>query len=839
MSVKHYCLYVFFAAVLFAPLSFGDSNVLINPGFETGDTSGWSPRGCPIQAVPSPVHSGDYSARAYDRTADWNGIEQGLMDITVEGQTYQISGWVLLENAPDANVHCVIKQTVDGGTTYNWVGNVVCNDSEWTQLAGSFTPNEQGGTLTALSVYFESDVGISFFVDDASVLGPEIAPPEPNATGEVDATVRHQIIEGFGAAGAWYENWLTNHSRSEEIYDLLFGDLGLDIYRIRNTYDYDSAYMNNTAVIVNAALQRNPDLKIMISSWSPPTYLKSTGQLNSGTLAGGPDNYVYDDFAQWWYESIGAWSSYGIDADYISIQNEPDYNGNDRCLFDPTENATYAGYDQALETVWQKLNTEMGSSMPKMIGPETSGFNGASGYSLNDYLSAIIDHSHIYAYAHHLYNCNNGGPPGCGDAPDMYLGNMINLNSTWGSKPLMQTEYEHATNYWPDALNMALLLHNSLTVEEVAAYLYWDLFWNNGGLITVDNPWQSDGYTVNSDYYGFKHFSAFIFPGWQRVEASADNSSVRISAYISPDSQNLTCVLINTADDTDIETDLALDGFLVGQGEIYRTSPTENCEYVGSYDGTGPLILPAESVTTLSLLANTPPVADAGPDQTAFAFIYGWADVNMDGSGSYDDDGDSLDYYWSWNIGGTDYDATNVSPTTQIQLPVGVHTIKLVVDDGIAESQPDYCTVNVIAPVEARLLCKPIVLTPKAKHGRVSVKISMPLGIHKSHVDKTERPAMYIGSHKIESLRQSVRGSRRHKQPYTRIVTSFSKPLCAEQLDWGDNKIIVAGKFKSGQYYKATGHLWLVEKRRDLRGRVYRSLKQMYKRWFKWKSDDF
>ena len=153
------------------------------------------------------------------------------------------------------------------------------------------------------------------------------------ATGTVDVATRYQMIEGFGASGAWYESWLTSNTEREEIYDLLFDDLGIDIYRIRNTYDYDAVYMNNTAVIVAEALERNPDLKIMVSSWSPPTYLKSTGALNSGTLIGGPDDYDYEGFAQWLYESIIAWSSYGVNPDYINIQNEPDWDGNDRCLF--------------------------------------------------------------------------------------------------------------------------------------------------------------------------------------------------------------------------------------------------------------------------------------------------------------------------------------------------------------------------------------------------------------------------------------------------------------------------------------------------------------------------
>jgi O-glycosyl hydrolase len=110
-------------------------------------------------------------------------------------------------------------------------------------------------------------------------------------------------------------------------------------------------------------------------------------------------------------------------------------------------------------------------------------------------------------------------------------------------------------------------------------------------------------YTIKPAYYAFKHYSAFIDSFWQRVEASTDNSGLRISAYISPDSQKLTIVLLNTTADTDITLNFSLKGFSISKGEIYRSSQTEKCVPVGSFDGPGPLKLPANSITTLVLSA--------------------------------------------------------------------------------------------------------------------------------------------------------------------------------------------------------------------------------------------
>lgn len=474
------------------------------------------------------------------------------------------------------------------------------------------------------------------------------------ATGEIHVNTHYQEIEGFGAAGGWYENWLTSNSQRETLYNLFFDDLGIDIYRIRNTYDQDSSYMSRTGTIVGEALERNPDLKIFVSCWSPPTYLKSNGSLIQGTLDGGPSAYRYSDFADWWADSITAWSGYGVDADYISIQNECDWTTPnwDSCRYNPTENSNYAGYNQAFEAVWQELNSRFGSSMPKMVAPETTGFIGAS-YSPSAYLNAISNLSHVYGYCHHLYNLD------AGDDPDDYISSMTSFNSSWGNKPLMQTEYEKATGSWPDALNIAHLLHNSLAVEEVSVYLYWGLFWDDPyGLVSLPN-YGSSTYTINSDFYGFKHYSAFIFPGWHRVYTTENSSSLLMSAYIAPSNQKVAVVIINTSGSSE-SLSLSFSGFSITTGTVYRTTSTQNCQNIGSYTG-GSLSIPAQSVTTLSLTGTgdvTAPSAPTGLDATA-----GNYQVSLNWNDNSEGDLDGYNVYRS-ETSGSGYSKINGSIVT-------------------------------------------------------------------------------------------------------------------------------------------------------------------------------
>ena len=54
----------------------------------------------------------------------------------------------------------------------------------------------------------------------------------------------------------------------------------------------------------------------------------------------------------------------------------------------------------------------------------------------------------------------------------------------------------------------------------------------------------------------------------------------------------------------------------------------------------------------------------------------GGADVQMDGSGSYDPDGDPLTYEWQWSGG------TKKRVDSSLKIPLGVTTVTLSVHDG-------------------------------------------------------------------------------------------------------------------------------------------------------------
>jgi outer membrane protein assembly factor BamB len=81
---------------------------------------------------------------------------------------------------------------------------------------------------------------------------------------------------------------------------------------------------------------------------------------------------------------------------------------------------------------------------------------------------------------------------------------------------------------------------------------------------------------------------------------------------------------------------------------------------------------------------NHAPIANAGPNQIISVDSASTAPVMLDGSGSFDQDGDTLTY--TWTKGDTTL-ATAMKPT--ITLPIGTHTIALTVNDGRGVTSTD------------------------------------------------------------------------------------------------------------------------------------------------------
>ncbi len=100
------------------------------------------------------------------------------------------------------------------------------------------------------------------------------------------------------------------------------------------------------------------------------------------------------------------------------------------------------------------------------------------------------------------------------------------------------------------------------------------------------------------------------------------------------------------------------------------------------------------TITSSGITANSAPVANAGADQTALVTDF----VTLNGSTSFDVDGDELTYSWSFTSVPAGSlaalsDSTALDPGFTVDQP-GTYVVQLIVNDGTEDSDPDTVTIS-------------------------------------------------------------------------------------------------------------------------------------------------
>jgi glucuronoarabinoxylan endo-1,4-beta-xylanase len=460
---------------------------------------------------------------------------------------------------------------------------------------------------------------VSFICAALVLCGCSHADDPTNVSVVIDTSVPHQTLVGFGAATA-YQAYLLS-GRTDDIFKVLFVDSGLDILRVGNWYQNEpstnttpTTAFNDTATVqivqkATAARGGTPP-KILMSAWSPPSYLKSNGMTRPpynggatavpGTLIQIDGAYAYADYADWWVRSLQAYAAQGVVPDYVSIQNEPDFytKGWETCLWGTTEGAKIegiptAGYGQALNAVYNAIQVSSLTAPPILVGPETDVI---SDNIVQKYMAGL-NLSQLGAIANHLYGSTEDNPN-----PDWFNGSMSGVGKAAAAAGLPTFMTEYSPNA-PTMFDTAWLIHNALTVENVSAYIYWELVWSNStpqtGLVSIQSPAPSSAYTINDLYYALKHFARWTDPGWVRVDATSSVSAVRTSAFVSPDGTSLTLVLLNTGSKEHVVA-VSPGAFPFSALAIYRSSGDSERTTLVAPESDGSIVLPARSIATLT-----------------------------------------------------------------------------------------------------------------------------------------------------------------------------------------------------------------------------------------------
>jgi hypothetical protein len=212
----------------------------------------------------------------------------------------------------------------------------------------------------------------------------------------------------------------------------------------------------------------------------------------------------------------------------------------------------------------------------------------------------------------------------------------------------------------------------------------WAVRTNTNGNILWQKAYGGDG-GEGGGHISKTRDGGFILGGYSITYGKPENGGAGEEDFLilKVDSEGQICTPCPLIKDTNATPVSATVSASPGTLERNPTNVIPYSPNISQYD-------PLTMSNTLCFKPNAAPVANAGVDQEVAAGPICEATVSLDGSASYDGDGDSLVY--SWTLNGTIFQGVN--PT--ITLPLGTHVFSLVVNDGTVDSEPDFVTITVV-----------------------------------------------------------------------------------------------------------------------------------------------
>lgn len=574
-------------------------NLATNPGFETGDTTGWFVYGpCTVSAESTHVHSGNYAGLVTNRTATWNGIAQSFLGILQPGQTYDVSAWILLADDSDQTMSLTMQKSDSSGTSYTWTASGIVSANGWMQISGQYTYNPSG-TVSALTLYAEtpSSTNAAYFIDDLMIQPSNTT----NGTCTVNWTNVFQRIDGFGASSAWSGSWTANqadmffstNSGTGTSFDgntnFAFNGAGLSLLRngiipAGTPSSSDTATTGETNIMQMAQARGT---KVWSTPWTPAVGFKSTNDvydsdyaingLWGGSFRGGAaTNLAYASQLANYVADMK--NHYGINLYAISIQNEPnvDITTYEACQW------TGAQMHDFVTNLYNALAAKGVGSTKIMIAESVSWNFDLATASMIDATSS----NEVGILASHAY------------------GSSASPVNTYG-KSLWETEvssFESFDGSISNGLYWANQIHSFMTVAQANAWHYWWLVSGN-----PDNEGLTDTNGIPAKrMYALGQFSRFVRPGYYRIGAT-NNGNTSISAYNDPNSGRFVIVAINTNISDFVQT-VNLNGFTATNVTPWITSGSLSLASqpaVGVTNSTFVYTLPAMSIVTFVGKANT------------------------------------------------------------------------------------------------------------------------------------------------------------------------------------------------------------------------------------------
>jgi glucosylceramidase len=388
-------------------------------------------------------------------------------------------------------------------------------------------------------------------------LQPALGSARGDETVAIDTSKHFQKMYGFGAAMTDASALLLSELPPEkrraimgELFGRANGGLGLSFTRLTigasdfstSDYSYDDAPGNvpdpqlryfsidpaRKYVLprMREALAINPDLKVMISPWSAPAWMKTTRSLIKGQVV----PQYYPAFADYLAKTVQAFGREGVPVSMLTIQNEPNFEPDDYPgeRVDPPQRA---------EIIGRYLGPKF-----KALGLRTQILDWDHNWDHPEMPLAVlgdpIARRYISGIAWHCYEGDVSAQTPVRDAyPDKDAWLTECSGGEWSPK------YAEVLSWMTDKLIIGASNNWS------RGTLLWNLALdpmhgphtggcaNCRGVVTIDP--RTGTITRNVEYYVLGHASRFVLPGAYRVGTTKRSDEVEAAAFLNPDGSSV------------------------------------------------------------------------------------------------------------------------------------------------------------------------------------------------------------------------------------------------------------------------------------------------------------
>jgi O-glycosyl hydrolase len=466
----------------------------------------------------------------------------------------------------------------------------------------------------------------------------------------VDTSIRHQVIDNFGASDAWTMKGVGTWSdeNKNKIADLLFSTdrgIGLSLWRFNiggginrvsinnpdrspETFEiapgkYDWTRQAPERWFAHAARERGvPFLLGFVNS--PPGTLTRNGLTNSGDDEQSTTNLkpgCEEQYAKYLCDIVQHFRDepdpkLKLIFNYLSPVNEPQIDWargsqeGSRCSNDDIKKILVALRRELdarhLDTRIRALESSLVPDLWRLNAKASKKWNAPYGNYLQAFLgdpaiAPLMDHTLCY----HDYSSFDGPEV---EKDHRKLGEVFTQypdSKLWMSEICILSAKRDLGMTM--ALQVARLIHADLALSGASAWQWW-LAVSNGdykdGLLYTDwrRPGDPESIIISKTFWALGNFSRFIRPGMQRIELQGDAHAfdgLLGSAYIDPASGRLVLVYVNSGDQPQRVT-WTFKGSAHAPKTFtpYVTSDTENLRDEPRQSSGSAVEIPAKSIVT-------------------------------------------------------------------------------------------------------------------------------------------------------------------------------------------------------------------------------------------------